>query len=405
MTNQTTTNQTATLVPPTGLVTTNSNGKTLFALFTQDWITLLAYIVQTLALPITQGGFTDKYGTFSDESEIENVITAMKDLNTLSATFGDPATLSHQLASDPSILQTDTAPTEIYTHIVWFATKLHEVASTHNQTLDSIVERLKPSVCGTQQQCASVFRQILTGKDGLQSTAEDMLTKANALVQVMAQFNESLEPSAKAMAKYTTESSQFYQYVENAISVDSQNINTYTATAYTAHQKWIDDTIAAVSSSISVLVLSCGLAWPVSVGLGIGLGVAAGNARNAYEQVETLLKAANTDDQKKMHLKHDLQALNDNLIPSSNAAKNLENKLIDIAEVLSTISDHIAYIADNFTDEKLGDPSWVEQVLEVHEATLDWQTIAKATDDYTTNSLVSFSTQVFGTKLPPVQSS
>jgi hypothetical protein len=389
-----------TLVPPSGLVTQDAEGKTLFCLFTEDWLSLQTFIVQTLALPIAKGHFEDKYGTFADEQDVENCVAAMKALQALSTQFGDPASLVRQLAEDPAVLQTDTAPEEVYTHIVWFATKLYQAANTYNQTLDELVTLLNPANCGDKESCAAVLKDILVGKRGLQSTAEDMVTKANALVKAMAHFDTELKPRVDTMTKYTAHSSQFRQDVDNAIGKDAQNIDTYQAAVNHAHKVWRDYTISATTTSVGVMVLSGGLAWPVAAALAGGLGKAAADARKAYDKVCNQLHAAQADKKKKILLKHDLGALNSSMEPTSKAATEFMSVLEKALGVWSTTSNNIAYIAQNFTPEQLGDLMWVSQALELERATKDWGEIAKASKEYTANSLVSFMIQELGSKLP-----
>ena len=125
---------TQTLQPPAGLVLANSQDpdKPLFCLFTEDWIQLQTFIAQTPQLPIITTNFEDKYGKFKDEGEVENVVAAMKAIQGLSTSFGDPTALFNQFAKDPTILQGPTAPEQLYTHIIWYATKLNLAAITFN---------------------------------------------------------------------------------------------------------------------------------------------------------------------------------------------------------------------------------------------------------------------------------
>ena len=393
----------STFVPAAGLLNTQAKDakKPLFALFTQDWITLQCFIQQTLALPITQGDFETKYGKgFSDEQQVKDVITAMKNIQGLSASFGDPATLVKQLANDPSILQTPTAPDKIYTHIVWFADKLFHAAKSYNQTLASFMEMLNPANCGSPEQCLEVLKELLTGPGGLQSTAEDMVSKANALIQVLAQFELDLDPSVTTMTQYTADDSNFYNEVVNLVGQDAQDIKKYRKAAKKAHKEWVDYTIAATTTSIGVLVFSVGLAWPAAAALGGGLGAAAAAARKAYDEAEKNLHKAEKDKKKKMLLQHDLGALNDQMPDSTNAATAFKKTLQQVLGAWTNISNNISYISTTFTVDQIKDLSSAMQALKLHQATEDWQAIATASEEYTSQSLVSFDIGTFGDKLP-----
>src|SRR5687768_752835 len=97
---------TQTLQPPAGLILENTQDpdKPLFCLFTEEWIQLQTFIVQALQLPVTTSNFEAKYGKFKDEGEVKSVVAAMKAIQGLSTSFGDPVALFNELGTDPHIL-------------------------------------------------------------------------------------------------------------------------------------------------------------------------------------------------------------------------------------------------------------------------------------------------------------
>lgn len=394
---------TATLVPPAGLVVSNPQGtdkKPLFALFTSDWLRMQSFIAQTMQLPITQGNFEDKYGKFSSEQDIADVVAAMAKIQGLSAQFGDPQKLIDELKNDPTILQSPNPPKELYIYIVWFATKLYEAANSYHQTLGDFEQLLNPSNCGTPAECGEVLKTILTGQGGLQSTAADMVTKTNALIQAMAGFEQQLKPAVDEMATYTSDDATFMKEVEADIGQDATDIKTYTTAAAAAYKSWEDYTIAAVTVSLGLMIFSGGLAWPAAAVAAGVLGHDAVEAREAYDKAESNLHAAEKDKQQKMTLKNDLGGLNHSMPAASAAASAFLKKLQEVMGVWENTATNIAYIADNFTVEKLGDLNWVMQALDLHKATEDWQQIAAATQEYTASSLVTYTLLDFGAKLP-----
>lgn len=391
-----------TLVPPSGLATpgTKDTDPPLFCLFTRDWLKLQTFIVQALQLPITQGDFVSKYGKFQDEQQIKDVITAMQGVQGLSTTFGDPILLLKQLETNPAILQGDTAPKELYTHIVWFANQLYQTARTFNQTLGQFITILNPANCGNKAQCGALLISLLTGPGGLQSSAASMVTLANALVSKLAAFNNELTPKADTMATYVASSGTFYQDVEKAITADLQDIANYQKAADTAYKLWEDLTIAACTTSVGVLVLTGGAGILISGALATGLGVEAQKARDAYNQACDDLHKAETDEQKKINLKADLDTFNKTLSPVNDAAQNFLTTLQKVAGVWSQISNNLSYIATHFTPEQVGDLGWLQQAMALDRATQDWGIIATAAEGYTSNSLVSYKIQPFGTPSP-----
>lgn len=405
--------QTATLQPPAGLVIANpqagliqANAQTdppppLFCLFTDDWLRLQTFIVQTLQLPITTGDFEAKYGTFTDEAQVTNVVSAMQAIQGLSTSFGDPTALVAQLASDPTILQGDTPPAALYTHIVWYATKLNQAANTFNQTLGAFMEMLNPANCGDPASCLSVLQQLLTGQGGLQSTAQDQVTKANALVQALSTFNGQLKPSIDTMDAFTAQSSTFYQDVQTAITTDISDVAAYQQAADDAYNSWRSFTIAAVTTSVGLLIVTGGMAFPVSAVLGGVLGSEAQKARDAYNAALAQVAAAEAEEQKKILLKGDLDAFDKQMSPTDQAADNFLKTLQQVLGIWSGISNNLAFISQTFTVANLQNLSSAMEALKLHEATTDWQNIAAASQAYTQNSLVSYHIQPFGAPLPP----
>lgn len=396
----TNTSTNTTLVPQPGIVVNNpssAGGPPLFCLFTQDWITLQTFIVQTLQLPIAVGDFKTKYGTFTDEAEIEGCVAAMKDIQNLSSTFGDPTALVQQLAHDPTILQTNTPPTQIYLHIVWFATKLYQTATTFNQTLGQFMTLLNSTPADQRQ---ALITEILTGDGGLQSSAASMATLANNLNQAMAAFNLQLTPATNTMSSYSGQSAKFYQDVLAAIKTDDDDVTTFQKEADDAYKLWRDLTISATTVSIGLMVVTGGFAWPLAATAAGVLGSQAKKARDAYDAAVEQVHEAEADEQKKIQLKTDLNTFNLQMAPVNTAAQNFADTLAKVEGVWLTIANDLAYIAQNFTPDQFDNlPVW-KDAMKLDAATQDWQTIAQKADEYTANSLISYHVTSFGAALP-----
>ncbi|MES2317590.1 MAG: alpha-xenorhabdolysin family binary toxin subunit A [Pseudomonadota bacterium] len=389
------------LVPPSGLVVQNPAGgaaPTLFCMFSQDWITLQTFIAQAMQLPINQGDFGSKYGTFVDMKAVEDCVAAMKSVQDLSKSFGDPTALVKQLATNPAILQTDTAPDQLYVHIVWFATRLYQTATTFNQTLGQLMTILNAVPA---KDLPATLQSILTGPGGLQSSAASMVTLANDLIAKLAQFNVALTPATNVMADYTGRSSKFYQDVIAEVGQDAADVETFQHEADVAYKLWRDLTISAVTTSIGVMVLSGGLAWPASAVLAGVLGDQAQKARDAYDKACGERDDAAADKQKKMALQNDLGAFNTQMTPTNQAAANFLTTLQKVTGVWTNIGSDLDYIAKNFTpDQFAGLPAWKDAMM-LDRATQDWQVIAGKASDYTANSLVTFNVGKFGDKVAP----
>ncbi len=354
------------------------------------------FIAQALQLPITSGDFEDQYGTFTDEDSVKSCVAAMKAVQDLSTTFGDPMALVQQLAQDPTILQADTAPAQLYVHIVWFAGQLYQTATTFNQTLSELMTVLN-SV--PPDQLPATLKDILTGPQGLQSSAATMVALANDLVTQLAAFIVKLTPATTTMSDFTTSSSKFYQDAVAAVGVDAQDVITFQKTASDAYTLWRDLTISAVTTSVGTLVLSGGLAWPVSAVLAGVLGSKAKDARDAYDNACAALAAAKVDEAKKMSLQNDLGAFDLQMSSVDQSAKSFMEDLKKVAGIWTNIGTSLDFIVKGFTPDKFDKlPAWKDAML-LDQATKDWQTIATAASAYTANSLVTFNISKFGAAL------
>ena len=103
----------STSVAPKSTLTASGSDKR-FTLFTDNWLDVQSYISSALTLPIALGDFTTKYGDFptGDQQLITGCIDAMKNVNGLSASFGDPTLIKAKIANDPNYLGGTTAPDE-----------------------------------------------------------------------------------------------------------------------------------------------------------------------------------------------------------------------------------------------------------------------------------------------------
>ena len=394
---------TQTLQPPAGLVVTDPHGTDdppLFCLFTQAWLQLRTFTVQTLQLPTTTGDFEAKYGAFTDEQQVEGCVAAMQAIHGLSTSFGDPTALVGQLAADPALLQGPNPPAALYPHVVWYATRLSQAANTFSQTLGSLPAMLNPANCGDPAACLGVLTQTLTGPGGLKSTADDQVVKANALAQALAAFNGQLEPSIDAMGTFTSPSGTFYTEVLAAITTDIGEVATYQAAADAAYQAWRTSPIE-VAISAGLLILTAGWAWPASAASGGVLGDTAKKARDAYDAARRQVTGAEAEEQKKIVLKLDLDALGTQMKPTDAAAADFLQTVQQVAGIWSSIGTSLAFISQRLTVAEFQDLRSALEALMLHEATVDWQTIAAACQAYTAHSLVSYPIQPFGAPLPP----
>ena len=194
------------LVPSPGLVVQNPAGgaaPTLFCLFSQDWITLQTFIAQAMQLPINQGDFGAKYGTFVDMQAVQDCVAAMKSVQDLSNSFGDPTALVKKLAANPAILQTDTAPDQLYVHIVWFALWVSIPLEKYPFGLLTMIVSLEAIFLSTfvmiSQNRADARRQVFADQQYV------MIQEEKKQNELMIEQNTRIEALDKSILALTTE--------------------------------------------------------------------------------------------------------------------------------------------------------------------------------------------------------
>jgi hypothetical protein len=364
-----------------------------FVLFTNDWLQLQNYISQALTLPIDTGDWNDKYGSFADQGQVTTVLGAMTNVQGLCATFGDPETLRQEIAENPGYLLTPTAPPEIYGNIVWLASQIENAASTFTFTFQGLSEVLDPSA-GTPAQRAANLTTILTGQGGLTSTAADMQTKTTALLGKLATFETSIGAANTQLVTYTSAESQIVADANQIVAQDKVDRDSFQSSADDALKKWRDYTIAAVATSVGIMIITGGALWPLAVGLGAGLGAAAAYERGQYNDFMAKVQGEDEDISKKNRLLVDLAGLNTAIAPVASSLQTFDTALQSVEGVWSDIQLNLNYIATNYGVDQLSDLSWVMQTMDILDAEKKWQAISDTAQQFTQNSLVSYDTSV-----------
>jgi hypothetical protein len=373
-------------VPSNDLANENGNS---FLLFNSDWLKLQSYIAQSLKLPINTDQFQSLYGEFADEAEVEGCVAAMKAVAALSSQMGDPSILQKSIASNPSYVSGPTPPNEIYAHCIWLAGQISNTASSFQLTYSS----LSQIFTGNQKADAATLRELLTGAGGLASQAQTMLGYTKDLQKKLSDFEASYTPVQNTILTYCGNESKILNDAQSAISTDQSQIDSLQKAADNAHKLWEDYTISATTTSVGVMILSCGLLWPVAVGLGAGLGAAAAHEMSVYNDLMGQIATENTDLQKKNRLVIDLNGFNGSLGNVQACLKNFANDLATIEGVWLTQNQQLTNIA-NLDDATLGQYSLVVQKIDLLNAQSQWQTIANNTSKFTTNCLVNYLTTV-----------
>jgi hypothetical protein len=333
-----------------------------FILFGDEWLVLQTYVQQGLLLPINQGDWNTKYGSFSDQKLVTDTLEAMKRVHDLSAVFGNPSELKKKISTNPSYMFTPEPPTEIYAHIIWLAIQIQNAASTYNYTLANLQPLL---AVGTKQEKAENLKMILVGPGGLVSTAEDMQKKTAALLKKLADFDGKISAANEQIQKYSGQSSEILKKANQLVGKLGEDIKRLNVEADVAYQKWRDYTIAACVTGVVVgifgNILFPGLAALVGGGVAIGLGIAAANERATYEALRSEIAKQEEEKKKKTNLIADLSGFNTNIGQISPALVKFKTSLDIIQGVWLDIGGSLSYIATNYGVDELSNYAWNRQ--------------------------------------------
>ncbi|MBO3698074.1 hypothetical protein J4E76_06415 [Fabibacter sp. E12] len=391
---QATTGSSTSASPSNNLASKNGQA---FILFDHDWLKLQSFITSCLQMPITTGDFASKYGTFSDQTLIDNCVTAMQSIQAMGTQMGDPSELRKKVEQDPNYLSGPTPPTELFGHCAWMAAQLSIAASNFHDTWSD----LKPMYMGnTPAQNKTLLDSLLTGSGGLKSTAKTSLAQIQALQGKLSSFQSTFSVAKKAITKYCDQESQVIAAAKSAENVDTSAIATLTQQATEAHKKWEDYTIAASTASIGIAVISMGILWPVAAAVGGGLGAAAAAEMKTYNNLMGQIGSDNTDLSEKTRLVTDLTAFNLSLVNVDSYLSKFADKLATIEGVWLDQNTQLTAIADLSAD-KIGTYSGVVQATDLHNAMEEWKSIANNTNLFVTDSLVDYSDAiVYPTPVP-----
>lgn len=169
--------------------------------------------------------------------------------------LGSPGSLIRMLAVHPAILQGDQPPQDVYSHFVWFTTRLLSAAKTMAATLNGL-PGLAASAA-TAQGGGTAVAQVLAGTGGLKQTADAMAQVADNLVRRLGQSNARPGIDA-ALAGYKAAGANLGQHATNIGAAKARDLALFqSATSEGAQQFRRDlgelELQAATVSAVAVL--------------------------------------------------------------------------------------------------------------------------------------------------------
>ncbi len=177
-----------------------------------------------------------------------------------------------------------------------------------------------------------------------------------------------------------------------------------------AYKAWQDFTIAAVTTSVGLVLIGAALA-PLTGGLsllvaggaaiaaGVGLGAKAAANRAKYNQYVALLKDAKVDLKKKQLLRGDLTGLNDSMTLVGPAMAGFVKSLQTIQGVWVQMGTDMKQISESLTPENVGSSAFLVKVKS-NVAVDAWKAVDDSAKQFTVESLIDYTSIDFGDPMP-----
>lgn len=399
------------IAPPPGLTRVadaRSGQSTQFALFSDDWLQLQGYVASAVQLPITEGDFAAKYGSFSGETVIKQCIGAMKNVQAASTEFGDPKALRAALMQNPNLLAAKEPPKEIYAHTVWMGQRVHTTAASIASGYASVLQGL--SGLPGKEQVENLKAYLFDPTMGPIPMSAAMNADIGFLIRKLGAFEQKMNQYNQVLQSFTTQSSQMMALVNSQIGELGQKIDDLQRARDEAWEAWKNFTIAAVTCSVGCALIG-GLLAPFTGGVsllvggaaaiatGVGLGVKAAENRAKYNEYCNLLDGARSDLVLKQRLKGDLTGFNSAMNQVGPAMAGFLKSLQTVQGVWVQMGSDLKGISDSMTPSNVGDLAFLVKVKS-DAAVNAWKAVDDSARQFTVESLVDYTSVAFGDRMP-----
>jgi hypothetical protein len=399
------------IAPAPGLTTPadpRSGQKTQFALFSDSWLELQAYVGAAIDLPITKGNFEEKYGTIGSSTTILDAIDAMKNVQAASTEFGNPKTLREALIKDPNILGSKEPPAEIYTHTVWLGQRVRTTALNLSTNFQEVVDDVQS--LPSKEKVAALKEFLFDQASGPIAVSKQMSDEAGALIRKLGKFERKMNEYNQKLQAFTSGSSKMIQEVDTSIGALAQKIKELEGLRDEAYKAWRDFTIAAVTTAVGCLLIGALLA-PFTAGAslavgaiagiatGVGLGVKAAQERGKYNEYCNQLDTQNQELMKKQKLRADLGDLNTQMQRIGPAMGKFLKSLQTVEGVWVSMNSDMLAISNSITPENVGESAFIVK-LKANQAIEAWKDVGESAKQFTVESLIDYQSLAFGDQMP-----
>jgi hypothetical protein len=297
--------------------------------------------------------------------------------------------------------------------VVWLAMNIQNTASRFQLTFATLHTALDPST-GNAQARAQVLKDLLTGRGGLVSSAEEMRNQTAALLRKLGAFEGRISSANEQLSRYTSQESVLLARANQEVGRLKADIDAFTKQSEEALKKWRDYTIAAVVSSVSLFLIGCLISFLVPVigdliGAGLewggiaaaaALGAMAAGQRKLYDELRGKIASSEIEKSKKSSLVTDLTSMNLQMEKVQPGLSDFKKNLEIIEGIWVDLGGMLSFICSNYQPAQLADFSWVNQTFQVLDAQAKWGQMATVTEEFTQNSLVEYRHGKFGDPMP-----
>lgn len=397
--------------PAPGLVNParpNSGQADRFALFSDSWIELQAYAGAAAELPITKGGFEDKYGACAGSSTVTQCIDAMRRVQAASTEFGDPKSLRAALQKNPTLLATREPPKEIYVHTAWLGQRVVDTAGMIASGFDGVLADL--SGLPPREQVINLKIYLFDQAFGPVPLSKQMSDDVGMLINKIGKFEQKTNEYNDQLKAFTKTSSSMIAAVNTAIgSLLQQRIADLESSRDDAYKAWRDFTVAAATSSVGCMLIGALLApltgvvslleaGPAAIALDVGLGAKAARCRARYNEYCGQIAGQGVELQKKQRLRNDLGDFDIQMQRVGPAMSGFLKNLQAVEGVWVRMNSDMLAIGNSIGEWNVA----TLPLLVKHRSRLAveaWRSVNASARQFTAGSLIEYTSLAFGASM------
>ena len=404
-------NEALSIAPPSGMTVSADPGsgqKNQFALFSDSWLQLQAYAGAAINLPICQGDFEAKYGSFTGSEDVRGCIDAMQGVQAASQEFGDPKSLRAALIENPDLLSTAEAPDAIYTHTVWLGQRVNHTAFTIASGYQSVLEGLNgmPPAEQVQNLKAYLFEQTM----GPVPLSQQMSADIRMLVQKLGRFEQKMNEYNEKLRTYTRDASTIRAELDSTIGALTQQIADLEKSRDDAYRAWRAFTIAAATASVACFLIGCvlvpftgGLSLlagdAAAIAVGVGLGAKAQSCHTKYNSFCEQVQAQGVERTKKVRLRNDLSDFDARMLQVGPAMADFMKSLQTVEGVWAQMNADMVAISNSVNEGNIGAMPFLVKA-KANLAIDAWKSVGDSAKQFTVSSLVDYTSLAFGDAMP-----